>query len=523
MTNVTDSFHKAAALVKKWGHSCLPDGRTVNDLLTIDGISLWNAISPMLALSHISKVISQPAQVSIVGRYGRKIANEAKKVKFDCNRRISSSPVGCDGWPKGNTFLCLGFSHYIYRETLQPIAVRLANRPQLSVVVMDDIFSFQLRMMEHSDVMFQSLWQHGSSGINQSIRKLRKTLRSVTSQLTAQSGLKRIVESSGLIWSDVKHIFDWLFHGYFPQLVAYVAIAKHIVTHHRPSLLISPDVNDPRTRIFCLLGKLEGIKTLEIQFSFYGINDIEWRFFIADHLAVTGDQNIQLMLDHGIALNKMSVTGSARYDSTLSWTSDLVQITRQKLCASESNVLVLFASQPYYYGSFSSSEIRHQMILDLFKAASETPGIQLIVKPHPLEKQNELFSLARGIKNILFADKHLDIRDLIKATDTFITFYSNSTFDALVMNKPTINLAYPGGYPLDLFEKSGATFVAENKQEIYGLLQSISNGSLAKLHTCLTPARESFLNHWFYHLDGCAAERIESIALKMASLKSAVV
>ena len=40
--------------------------------------------------------------------------------------------------------------------------------------------------MEHSEVMFQSMWQHLGSGINLNIRKLRKTLRKGISQLKVE-------------------------------------------------------------------------------------------------------------------------------------------------------------------------------------------------------------------------------------------------------------------------------------------------------------------------------------------------
>jgi CDP-glycerol glycerophosphotransferase (TagB/SpsB family) len=291
----------------------------------------------------------------------------------------------------------------------------------------------------------------------------------------------------------------------------------HIIERHRPALLISPDVNDPRTRIFCLAGRLAGVRTLDIQFSFYGNNDIEWRFFIADHLAVTGEANLRVMLDHGISREKMTVTGSPRYDSIGFLPEELTLKVRHDLKIPAGKVMVLFASQPYYFGTFTHPELRREMIQALFQAASKLDGLVLVVKPHPLEDPAELASLAKGRGNILFVDKGLDIRNLIKAADAFVTFFSNTTFDALVMNKPTINILFPGCCANNLFEYCGATFVARSNDDIARILLSICSGRSSMPLGDLAAARESFLKDWFHQLDGRAAERIEAMALSMAS------
>ncbi len=482
---------------------------------------MWSVASSVLAVSYIPGLVSKSSRrISHLAKFKRIVVNEARKTKNTLNiyrARMSSSTVGCDSWPKDNTFLCLGFTHYVSRETLYPVATKLAMRSESSVVVMDDMFSAQNINVEDSDVIRQSVWQHWPLSINYDISKMRKTLKLAIIQLSEPSVLKKMVEVSGFQWSDVKHLFDWLFQAYLPRLLAYVAIAKHIVSCHRPTLIISPDVNNPLTRIFCLAGKLYGIKTLEIQFSFYGIDNVEWDFFIADHLAVTGDENFKAMLDRGIPSNKMTVTGSARYDSVLSWPVELVQDIRKQHGIADEKKLVLFASQPYYFGAFSSSAIRHQMINGLFNAASDTSGITLVVKPHPGDDPNELISMAKGKHNIIFIDKHLDIRNLIKAADAFVTFYSSTTFDSLVMNKITINLAYPNGNPSNPLDNCEAILVAKSDEEISFFLGSISNGKIKELVDARSHVRESFLYHWFYHLDGRAAERIESLALDMAS------
>lgn len=516
--NTQNSFHKAAALVKIWGEATLPNGRTVEDVLTIDGISLWSVISPMLALGHIARVLqSQPRHQGNLRDYCGRLAKKAKRLALDAVIPMVANRKDCDGWQHHPTFLFLGFSHYIYRETLQPVAAGLANRSDCAVIILDDVLPMQSRKIRHDGLMFQSLWQHWDDDVAQTERKMRKALKETTAQLAAPSGLPRIVASSGLDWKNFHYVFAWLFGSYFPRLVTQAAIALHIIERHRPALLISPDVNDSRTRIFCLAGKLSGIRTLEIQFAFHGIDSIEWRFFIADHLAVPGKTSEEIMISHGIPRERITVTGSPCYDSTLSCAPEQVRTIRFNFGMPDGKVMVLFASQPNDYNVFSTPDIRREMIRALFQAASMLDGIVVVVKPHPMEDHKELKRIAGSMRNIIFAENMIDIRDLIKAADAFVTFFSTTTFHALVLNKPTMNLAFAGAYGNNLFEHCGATFVARTADDIERILRLIKSDQISEFLDNFAPARKRFLRQWFYKLDGRAGEAIGKLALKMAS------
>lgn len=515
---LTESFHKAAGLVKAWGETTLPDGVTVEDALTIEGLSFWSAISPSLAFGHVSHALSRQSRPPGLMEPCRALVRKVRNTAFHIGMPFVAGRKACRGWPGHPSFLFLGFSHYIYRDTLQPVAARIADRPGGSVIVLDDVVSAPSGTIVPPGVTHQSLWQHWDTDVTQALRKMRKALQDAKRRLDAPSGLPEIIASSGIAREDARRISAWLFDACFPRLLVQGAIALHIMERHRPALIISPDVNDPRTRIFGIAGKLSGIRTLEIQFGFYGTNDIEWRFFRADHLAVTGEMNLQVMMDHGIPREKMTVTGSPRYDSALSRPPELVRSLRHSLGIPDGKVMALFASQPYYYGAFGNPEIRREMMEELFRAASSVDGLVLVVKPHPLENRAELARLAKGGRNILFADKRLDIRNLIKAADAFVTFFSGTTFDALVMNKPTINLAFPGSCANTLFEQCGATHVARSADDIGRLLHSIGGGRIEDLLVDRAPAREKVLRDWFFLLDGCAAERIVAIAVAMATL-----
>lgn len=513
MVDIDTDLLTSAALVKCWGLSKLQNGRSLEDSLTIEGISLWSAVSPMLSNRCVSGLLSNKATIRKKLVYA--FANKPRLAIFDWKTQSNSNATSCECWPTATAFLCLGFSNYMYRETIEPVARRLASASDASVIVLNDQFNLKEDGLP-SDIVSQTVWNHWCPTITSDIRRMRKALQDARTYLTKSSSLESILQDSGHQISRFQHIFTWLFDFYLPRLITYVAIAKHIATWHHPSLIISPDVNDPRTRIFCLAGKLVDIKTLEVQFSFYGPASVEWRFFIADHLAVTGKTNFDHMLQHGISSGIMTITGSPRYDESI-LTSLFSDSSNTQAEVVNGGKHILFASQPYYPEAFKSEIVRRRMIEDLFDAAQEVDDVVVVVKPHPFDNVAELKSLANGRNCILFADRHKDIRDLLKTAQAFVTFFSTATFDALVLAIPTINISYLNGYWNDTFENSGATMVAKSKTELVSILRDISTGAISERQRKLDSNRESFLTTWFYALDGCAAERIESLALRMVS------
>lgn len=516
MNKLVTNFHRAAELVGNWGKSSLPDGNTVANVLNIKGISFWDVISPSFAIEQVTKVLSQPNIRQAPFVCCKTIEDKAKLIFFETFAQFAGNKKGCRVWPNLPTFLFLGFSKYMYRDILDPVANRISNRPNCSVIVLDDLLPIPERYNNiHGNA--QSLWQHRCSDVIKMEYEMRTAYKKAISRLMESNGLPFIVESTGVRWEDIKHSFKWLFYMHLPRLISQSAIILHIIKRHPPVLIISPDVNDPRTRMFCFAGKLANIKTLDVQFGLYDMNAIEWKFFISDHIAVTGNNNAQVIIDHGVPIGKTTVTGSPRYDNILNVADENAKIIRQELGVIGCNKMLLFASQPYYYGAFSSAEVRKKMIYDLFNAVDKQSGLSVVVKPHPNEDKKELLKLAQGKSNIFVVDKLINIRELIRVADVFATFFSTTTFDALAMNKPTINIAYPGSYTNDVFVNCGATFVAKSYEDILCIVKSVIDDSIIDKNNDLMPIRFDLLQKWFYKIDGRAAERIEAIALQMAA------
>ncbi|MEW6719242.1 MAG: CDP-glycerol glycerophosphotransferase family protein [Thermodesulfobacteriota bacterium] len=515
MNGITANFHRSADLVKAWGEAVLPGGGTVAEALTVEGIPFWDVVSPSFAIAHVSRALSRPPREPAGKAFLRRIVRCAYRSGVDARIRAFAGDVGGGRWPDRPPFVFLGFSNYMYRETLQPVAARLSRRSDTPVVVLDDRFPSRRERIARARTAL-SLWEYRDGEAARVAREMRGRLESAAARIVSPAALPGIVRAGGMSWPDFRDSFHWLFRFCLPLLADQAAVALRVMRRHRPALLLSTDVNDPRNRVFCHAGKAAGVKTLEIQFALYDEQSIEWRFFVSDHLAATGESNLRVATDHGVPADRATVTGSPRYDDAAETREDFVREIRRSLGVPDGRKMVLFASHPYVYGFFGCPEIRRDMIRALLDAVRTREELCLIVKPHPTENPAELSKLSRGMRNVRLAEKTLDIRDLIRAADAFVSFASTSTFHALVMRKPAISLEFPGGNTCPLFERSGATLVAGSAEQVESLMESVRNGDIGERTASLEAARQELLGRWFHRLDGRAAERIERIVLDMA-------
>ena len=293
-------------------------------------------------------------------------------------------------------------------------------------------------------------------------------------------------------------------------------LAKTIISDLKPQLIVSPDVADFRTRACLFTGKRFGIPTLDVQFGTYGDEAVEWRFFQADRVAVWGNESMRVLASHGVPRERMSVTGSPRHDVLLRPLAEDIQKTRARLGVQKNQTMVVFASMHTGgYNETKDRDIYNCLEKSIFKAASQTPEMYLVVKPHPLLNVNKKRNLADKCENIVFADKEEDIRDLIIASDAVVMLGSTATLDALIANKLTICPAFPGWTWNDVYADTGAVLAPRNEDELTKMFKAICSEKRKDILNGLAPARQRFLDKHIYLPDGKAAARIESIALQM--------
>lgn len=520
MTEITEILKYSANLVKLWGKSRLPSGSTLSEMLTVNGIPFWDSFAVDLARVYVPKALSSDPLASTVTNRIRPYLSQAKhKIKGFFSYRKNQE--GCSGWPPNPVLLSLGFSDYIYKDVLQPVVARLAEHQDCQIVVLNDTQWPHMGLFENHNVTYQTIWQHWDKKIGQKASVLKQALCKIESELKTSNILSQIMcDTDPCTSKSLGILFNLFFRVYLPLFVPQAVVAKHILENHHPNIVISPDVADPRTRIYSILSRQIGIPCMEIQFGLTDGDGIEWQFLTADRVAVWGESSKEVMLTHhGVPAERIVITGSPRHDYPFNVPDEEVNTKRSQLNVPNDKIILLASTYHLKaYEGYSNPEILRLMKRAIFKAADQTQRICLVVKPHPQEDVREIHKLAGVCKNIIVVEKDSDIRDWIRICDAFISFGSSATIDALIGDKLSICPAFPGWIWSDFFKKSRATLVPESDEEIMGIFQMVANGSHHNIKARLESARQDFLKRCVYRTDGMATARVEALALQMAGI-----
>ena len=432
--------------------------------------------------------------------------------------RDRNTEHGCQNWPTGPTVLCLGFTSRMYRDVLEPVVARLVAEDGYRVVVLSDKPYGGNDQKFNKNISHQQLWQYWDHDMDQQLRVLRQSVRQVETEFKASKALNSLLlNADHRISAAIKKVFYLLFKCYLPLILQQVIIAKHICSKHRPSLVLSPDASDARTRIYTLLSRQLHIPSLNVQFGLTGDEGVEWRFFSADCVAVWGDTSKAALLRQKVPEDKIIITGSPRHDSMVSPSQEAVTLTRNRIGLADMRPVILLAST--YTDGTHSKFVRPEILLAMkraiFDAAEKNSEIVLVVKPHPCENVEETRALAGNAENIVFADRESDIRDLIVICDVFVSFGSTATIDALIADKLAICPIFSGWPFSESFRASGAVLVPESHKQIEKIFDDIANKVNLPQEENLKSARQNYLSAVVYKADGLASERIKNQLVKM--------
>lgn len=523
MNSTLATLQSATTLVKRWGQISLPNGRTLRETLIVDGISLWDVAAPVLAGFSFPKDLARKKPLSFFSRKIRPCLSRAKR-QWQTIIPFPRSSNGCWRWPEEPVCLFLGFSGYMYRDVLESVARCLKENRYMNYVALHDNGRFQGTAVKLHGAGVQSVWEHWDSRVHARELEIRRKLVSAINYLSRLTTLPELISDAegNSLWPKVENTFRWLLYVHLPSLMPCLALTRHILEEHRPALIVSPDMADPRIRLFSLMGRLMGIPSLEVQFGLYTKSSVEWQFDVADKVAVWGERARSLFTEFGISEERIIITGSARFDGLVNVNRAQIAATRSRLGIPDGRCMALFASQYLLsnYSEFSDFPSAQRSVKQaIFQVADRLGQICLVVKPHPIENVRETKKIADGCRNIVFVDRSEDIRELIKACDVFITLGSTATMDALVAGKPVIFPAFPGlVWWDDVYLKSKVAQVVSSEDALVCSLQAIVGGQRERFLDELEPARQRFLKEWVHQPDGQAAARIAALAKQMAGV-----
>ena len=464
------TLHKSSNLVKKWGVLGPPDDKSLRELLTINEISVWDVMAVELALYHIPNGLAEKSEHRTLRQI---LTSYLRPLKYALRKTAPIDTSDCGRWPSGNTALFLGFTGYLARDVLQPVVDMMLREDGLTPVFLTEnvTSSAGAATSTHSA---HSAHRHRCGVAARDASEFTIAIRRVSSILTGDDRYRHVFEDERRqLWPLIKEGVLKAFHAhavhYLPETVA---IARHILTVHRPAIIVSIDVADPRTRTYTQIAKALGIPSVQVQAGPVSPGHVEWRFLQDELVAAQGDISRDVLISHGVTPDKIFVTGSPRYDGLSGATDCEIRALRERFAIPQANRIVVLASS-YAGDHIAYEQPLRSMNKAMFAAVAKVLGVTLIVKPHPLVDGAEMRAMVADFSRVSFAKSGEDIRALIRSCDALFTFGSTATFDGLVLGKPTACIALPGWSFSDWVMQSGAVMALRSEQDIVAAMREI--------------------------------------------------
>ena len=407
------------------------------------------------------------------------------------------------------------------RDVMQPVVRYLADQKDVQIMSLRDRKWSTVEGTLNSNELRRTIWDFWNDELSMKTSVLNRQLKSIKKNLINSKALEKIIDTSAPGFKkSIQRALNRLFIGEFSTLIRQGVISKFILEKHRPTLVIATDIHDPRTRIYMLQCKHLNIPCLALQHGLTNSAGIEWRFFPADRVAVWGKHFKETLISHGIASDKIVVTGAPRSDSLFNSSDFEAKSIKKELGIPENARIILLAST-FILGSYNKfnndAELLEVMKRAVFDSVDSFENVYLIVKPHPEENQNETKSFASNNPNIIFVDQKQDIRPLTKICDCFVCFGSTTAMDAILLDKLVVCPAFPGWVWSNTCIDTGVVYTPVSPEEILDIFRLVSISNHTVLIDKHKHTREKLVSNWLYRHDGMCGERIGNLALNMRS------
>lgn len=515
---VNELLTHTSDLVHKLSQYEVLNSKNLRSMLLINGFSFLDIFSVELAHSYLPLVFEKTKKTnnsfsntkSVLRFYKNKIV-DFLFLKFNKQEFIKVT--------NKKTLLFLGFSPRMYRDTLKPIVDSLSSKGDFNIVVLHDRKWSEVDAIASPNCRYVSIWHHWDSSMNVKITGLRSDVDEVYQKITRKNSIKKML--SNLVGDPIRvHNLELLFKEFFNSYIKSFApraiLARAILDKYKPSLVVTPDMADSRTRVYSALSKELNTPCLDIQYALMG-NEGLWKFFNSDIVAAWGPSSKSIMMREGVPESKIILTGSPRFDYQASSFNTRLNDFKDKYSEHGKKVIVLLAStyHPKSHKNYPHTKALNLMMLAMSEAVHVNSKLVLIVKPHPHEDVEKTKKFFGNSKNIIFIDRDLDIRDYIYMCDVFVSFGSTATMDALAAKKLTICPVFPDWVFSKFYQDSGAVLTPNSTEELKNILSMISDGCEFDLRQEMELKRKSFIENHLLSTNSKSSERIENLIYEM--------
>jgi hypothetical protein len=214
------------------------------------------------------------------------------------------------------------------------------------------------------------------------------------------------------------------------------------------------------------------------------------------------------LVEHGhFPADALTVTGSPRLDASVASARGFDEAARRRLrdalgAAGDTPVVVVAAKFAQLGASFAA----------LVEAARATPGIRLVVKPHPAEGDAPYRAASAGVDNVVISPADADLGQLTAVAAALVTANSTAAIEAMPLGVPALVVGLPNN--LSPFVEAGAMAGTHAPAEVGPALRALLYDG--EMRQRLSAAREAFLARYGIRGDGGAASRAADAIISLS-------
>ncbi|MDD4874186.1 MAG: CDP-glycerol glycerophosphotransferase family protein [Dehalococcoidales bacterium] len=348
-------------------------------------------------------------------------------------------------------------------------------------------------------------------------------------KLQSLKGLKKHLSYNGIpLYSLLEANFSLFFSsGYLAMMLAYIELAKRMISEERPSAIIHyGDLPDCGRAVFAI-SKTSNIPSILLQ---HGLYDNYSPYFnhlksdigdnsrsniccpIPDKFAISDSYTRNILVKRGnFPESDVIITGQPRYD-IMAYPGTLLdkQRTLKTLNLDPEKKLVAWMTATHGY----SRRENERYISCVYGAINSLGNTQLLIKLHPGENQKALlYRKNKTLKPTIVNKYSLTTFELLNAADVIITNgYCSTSIEAIILNKPVINLDFSDNLIPPYVSFGASIGIFKEESLIPSMKDTFNNENICK---DLTIARKKFINEFGYENDGKATQRVIDLIIEM--------
>jgi len=375
-------------------------------------------------------------------------------------------------------------------------------------------------------VLWKSFYCYDNRAIRQKVKQASSIFNRKWMAEVSDKKLQQSLNYKGVrLWPLIQHIMTVWVPLFVEEDIELIECAKAMIKAERPASIVIVFESGPYGMASIIASNLKGIPTVALQ---HGL--IHPRHFLYMHHRVTTnlkEKPIAVPIPTKTAVygncvkdvltkvghypeESVVVTGQPRYD-LLAKADEIYD--KEEICKTLglnfAKRIVLLILSSYLQGVEDPREVVASAII----ATSQFDDAQLVIKPHPGEcshvPQDVIAEM--GADNVMIVPGYLN--ELLYISDIVINQGSTVGLEAMIMDKPVININYTGLPDQMPFVESGAALGVYQEEELPLAIRSVFEDE--ELIAKIKIAREHFVYEHAYKQDGKATERVVRLILEM--------